>query len=105
MMMTVLGLSLLSCPHCDAAFPTVPTLNDHIEREHPKGISKTGMSDSGNTTAVNKGIFQQQVTCIIIVAVSRLFLQNSSIRKIPIYNAQPGKQGFVGVKLVALLYF
>ena len=33
-MMTVLGLSLLSCPHCEAGFPTVPTLNNHIEQEH-----------------------------------------------------------------------
>lgn len=58
--MTVLGLSLLSCTHCEAAFPTVPTLNDHIEREHPKHSSRVlssavtgGMSGEYNSTAAN----------------------------------------------------
>lgn len=41
---SILGLSLLSCPHCEAAFPTVPTLNDHIESKHRKGNTDNNLS-------------------------------------------------------------
>lgn len=50
-MMTILGLSLLSCPHCEAGFPTVPTLNDHIGQEHKHKKTSTGNMENGVASA------------------------------------------------------
>lgn len=74
-MMTVLGLSLLSCPHCEAAFPTVPTLNHHIEQEHSQGstISTTAIADSYLSTSWTQSktssVTTPSVSCFIYLNI------------------------------------
>ncbi|XP_067933295.1 zinc finger protein 423-like [Watersipora subatra] len=53
------GLSLLSCPHCDAAFPTVPTLNGHIEQEHPQSMSRGSPADTAAATGSKSSSLSQ----------------------------------------------